>query len=178
MFVYFIDECNVDAHANISALFLTVCAHGCKINYLFRKWICVVLRSRSLLGGSIGGSCEYTCTVHWTVQSSHEQPGCWPFFVVCTVAQPMSPNFFFEICLETDRLTYLSLDALFPKHKNLEEFCQNPDSATKCSQTTLYKDLQYHTTSLYFQPIRSLCWLVAMVFKPILVFGLIKLNNL
>ena len=40
------------------------------INYRIRKWICIVLRrnrSRSFLGGSIGGSCVYTCTVHLTV---------------------------------------------------------------------------------------------------------------
>ena len=61
-------DCSVNAHANISALFLTVCAraHGCKINYQIRKWICVVLRFRSQLRVSIRGSSVrtvYSCLV-------------------------------------------------------------------------------------------------------------------
>ena len=41
--------CSVDAHAKISVLFLIM------------KWICVVWAR-----GSIGGSCVYTWTGHWT----------------------------------------------------------------------------------------------------------------
>ena len=69
-------DCSVNAHANISALFLTVCAFGCKssvlsdkINYQIRKRMCVVFRTnmfRSFQGGSIRGSSVYT--THLTVR--------------------------------------------------------------------------------------------------------------
>ena len=74
-----------------------------------------------------GQLCVHICAEHWTVQLSREQPQRWPLFIVCTIAQPMSPNVF-EICVEidrpsdrpTDQPTYLSLDASLPKHKNCE----------------------------------------------------------
>ena len=50
---------SANAHANTSALFLTVCAHSCKINYLIRMFIVVVLRLRSLLGDIMG--CAVVC---------------------------------------------------------------------------------------------------------------------
>ena len=88
-------ECNVNAHAKISDIFLTVCACSCKTNYRIRKWSDVFLRLRNLLGGSMGGSCVNTCSVHWTVQLSHEHPGGWTLFMACTVQLPNQ-------CLQTN----------------------------------------------------------------------------
>ena len=80
-------DCNVNAHANIFALFLTLCAHCCKTCVLsdktyhwIRKLICVAQRKRSIifLGDSSGGGCVYTVTVQlsqcnvWPHTTSHD----------------------------------------------------------------------------------------------------------
>ena len=100
------------------------CRCSCQYFCSIPECVCIATTAMSTLmpifllylGGCIGGSCVYTCTVHWTVQLSCEQPGHWPLFIVCTAAKPMSPNFF-QICIETNqpsnRPTNLKLSAIF-----------------------------------------------------------------
>ena len=109
-------DCSVNAHANISALFLTVCAFGCKssvlsdkINYQIRKRMCVVFRTnmfRSFQGGSIRGSSVYT--THLTVRHI---PGTEAY--LCSMGVKIKSLLFWAgndfICLELCSYTFICL---------------------------------------------------------------------
>ena len=96
----------------IFLLYSWQCGHGCKTDYQIRKWICAVLRLWSLLEGSVGGGCVYIFTIHWILKLSRAQSGRLLLFIVCTVAQPMSWNFF-EIYAKTDQLTDIPMPRCF-----------------------------------------------------------------